>query len=169
MRPLGNNMRVISVFIKLKSIDSVESVRLAAGDVLHINTLSILSTERDFFSNIIPCFLSFSIYFMNASDLSSHKGTEWEKKPILHCTALHERRGARGIYHAKSLKENENWIMETTAHFYTSHGMCVCGGESKTFVWVMGNYIDALSFICLSVCCCFRVWIFFSWTETILT
>lgn len=43
-------------------------------------------------------------------------------------------RGARGIYDAKSLKENENWIIETTAHFYTSHGLCMCGGESKTFV-----------------------------------
>lgn len=76
------------------------------------------------------------IYFMNASDL----GTDLGKKPKWWSTALHERRGAKRFEDAKrvryseSLKENENWIMEATAHFNTSHGMCTCGGESETFV-----------------------------------
>lgn len=139
----------------------------------HQYTFNPLHRER-FFSDIVPCFLSLCIFvYLYISWMlwicQVTRAQSGEKKTIWHCTVLHKRRGARGIYDAKSLKENENWIMETTAHFYTSHGLCMCGGESKTFVWVMGNYTDALSFICLSVCCCFRVWIFFSWTKTILT
>lgn len=52
------------MFIKLKSIDSVESFRLAAGDVLHINTLSILSTERDFFQISSPAFFLSAFLFI---------------------------------------------------------------------------------------------------------
>lgn len=151
---------------------------MAAGDILHVNTLSILPHRGRFFKYcpLHSFYVHFGlfIYFMNASDLSSHKG-KGGKKPKWWCTALHEKRRAKGFKDAKlvqcseSLKENENWIVEATAHFYTSHGMCMCGGESKTFVWVMENHTDALSFICLSVCRCFRVWVFFCWTETILT
>lgn len=135
-------------------------------------------TEGDF-SNIVPCILSMCIlvylYISWMLQICQVTRAQRGEKPKWWCTALHEKRRAKGFKDAKlvqcseSLKENENWIVEATAHFYTSHGMCMCGGESKTFVWVMENHTDALSFICLSVCRCFRVWVFFCWTETILT
>lgn len=121
------------------------------------------------------CAFWFIYIFHECFRFVKSQGHRGGKKPKWWCTALHEKRRAKGFKDAKlvqcseSLKENENWIVEATAHFYTSHGMCMCGGESKTFVWVMENHTDALSFICLSVCRCFRVWVFFCWTETILT
>lgn len=90
-------MWAISVFIKLKSIDSVKSFQLAAGDVLHINTLSILSTERDFFQISSPAFFLsaflFIYIFHECFGFVKSQGHRVGKKNYmaLHCSTQEER------------------------------------------------------------------------------
>lgn len=158
-------MWIISVFIKLINPLTV----LNLFEWLQARQHSINpSPQREIFSNIVLRFLSAFcfMFFMNASDLSSLSG-----KTNLNGGTLAKR--SQGFLRCQvcSMQRvfNREWILDNGNCRPLLHKPCVHVWGWEQDSWVMENNTDALSFICSSVCRCFRVWVFFCRIETILT
>lgn len=120
------------------------------------------STERDFSNNVLH-FLSALCFIYVSHECFRFVKSEWENKSKWRYTSK-EKPGVYkmpSVFDAKSF--NREWKLDNGNCRPLLHKLW------KQDIWVMENNTDALSFICSSVCRCFRVWVFFCRIETILT
>ncbi len=162
-------MNNICFYKAYKSIDSVESFRMAAGDGLHVNTVSILLHRERFFKHCPP--LSLCILFYLCFSWTLQICQILSGKTNLNGGTLAKRSQGFLRCQACSMQRvfNREWKLDNGNCRPLLHKPCVHVWGWEQDIWVMENNTDALSFICSSVCRCFRVWVFFYRIETILT